>query len=91
MDHKILAVFENFKIQWLLYVPLRLTLIETGNVLYSNTEALSLNYCFRGKAINIIISECACGLRYPARNMNAPYYIVIYSLFSSTIFFRIVS
>ena len=35
-----------------------LTLMKTGNVLYRNNEALSRNYCFRGKAISITYSEC---------------------------------
>ena len=55
---------------------------KTGNVRITQREgALSCNHCYRGKAIVLILniaSEClySC-LRYLARRVHAPYYIII--------------
>jgi len=48
-------------------------------------EALSCNYCCNGKAVSIAQPECICSLRYPARNVHAPYchlwHIPLYTIF----------
>ena len=55
-------------------------------------EGLSRDHGCSGKAIIIKNSECvSVAFRYSASNANAPYYIVIYGLSGSTMFYHIIS
>ena len=38
-----------------------------------NNEARSCNHCCSGKSISVTYSDYICSLRYPARNVHAPY------------------
>ena len=53
--------------------------------LKSNTEALSCNHCYGGKAMNITQTVCVCSLRYPACNAHAPFCrlcpVLLYNIF----------
>jgi hypothetical protein len=64
---------------------------RTANVRISTIEALSRNYCCRGKATSITYTGCVYSLSYPACKAHAPFYIVICGLSGCTIFFHIIS
>ena len=52
---------------------------QAMNVKHSN-EARSRSYCWRRKAISIILSECVFVASYPTPNVHAPCYNVICGL-----------
>jgi hypothetical protein len=41
--------------------------------------------------LEVIYILCTCSLSYPAFKVHAPYYIVVYGLSGSTIFFHVIS
>jgi hypothetical protein len=71
---------------------------QTGNALYvqCNTEALSCNHCYNGKAMSVTYSECvnvcarACAALYIQHAMRMRH-IIICGLSGSTAFFHIIS
>jgi len=58
-----------------------------------NIEACLLNIVAMERNQNFIIlfCVCVCSLSYPACHMHAPYFIVIYGLPGSAIFFHVTS
>ena len=59
-----------------------------------NIQARSRNHCCRGTSISITYFECVCvcvcSLVYPARTAHAPYFIVIFGPYGSTVFLHII-
>ena len=62
------------------YCTLNVSLRHNG----ISTEAWNSNQYY-------VFGVCFCSLRYSACNTHAPYYIAIYGLFGSTIFFHVIS